>query len=189
MKPTRQTYVTFIFSPAFISESKKHEAFLVADEERMFLKPGLLGRIREQYDEVEVTSRDLGALQVPKGALYFYFFDRLVATVYENKEPFLMYSGGDNFSPTYYLDNEGKLFTRTELETNKEMHEVLPGQRKCLLTLMDIYKSDRIIQAFGLDKDEEDRDDYRNIILTDECIIISPDEVQMVDTEIPWPSK
>ncbi len=183
MEYIRQTYVTFVFSPAFIAESENNEQFLSEDGNTPILQPGTLDRVLKQYEEMEVASRELSALKVPKGALYFVFYDRLLATVYDNDKPVRMYSEPINETGMYYLDNEGDLFTRAGLESGNEAPPLLPAKRRYLVELMDEYDSSRIIQTGG------HWDDDTDYVLSHKDVIISPNQVQMVDTEIPWPSK
>lgn len=183
MEYTRQTYVTFIFSPAFIAESENNESFLGENGNTPILQPGTLDRVLKQYEEVEITDRELSALEVPRGALYFVFYDRLMATVYHNKKPVTLYSEPIDETGKYYLDdNEGDLYTRVGLESGKEVHELLQEKRKFLLGLMTEHDSSRIIQTGGHWSEDT------NFILSRKDTIISPNQVQMVDTEIPWPT-
>ncbi|TSC84782.1 MAG: hypothetical protein G01um101413_166 [Parcubacteria group bacterium Gr01-1014_13] len=182
MKYTCQTYVTFVFSPAFIVESQNNEQFLREDGFKPVLQPGTLDRVLEKYEEVEVASRELKTLKVPKGALYFVFYDRLVANVNHDGKPVQMFSGPINETGMFYLDNEGDLYTRAELENNRKVHKLLSEKQKSLLAMMDEYDSSRIIQTGGHWSNDT------NFILSHKDVLVSPNDVQMVDTEIPWPT-
>jgi len=175
MECVRKTYVTFEFSPVFISQSKDRETCIVDEDGNICLQPGTLDRVLEQYEEVRVpNSRDLSKLKVPKGALHFYFYDRLVATVYENGESIEMRSDELNWSPRYYLETEGELVTREGLKKGGSFD---PLTSKSLLKEMDENNCDRIFQVADMDFFLESKD-----------IILKPDQVKMIDTEIPWPT-
>lgn len=184
MKPTLKTYATFVFSPAFILESKGREQHLVEEETTTALAPGTLDRVLKQYEEVKVADRNLSTLEVPKGALYFSFYDRLTITVPWERKRVKLYSEPINQSGMYFLENEGEFFHRTGLEGNSwpDLH---PEWRKQLLKLMDRYDSSHIIQVQtggGWEIEE-------NFILGPNDIIVGPNQVKMVDTNIPWKRK
>lgn len=179
---THQIYVTFEFSPAFIFDSQNNENFLGEDGNTPILQPGTLHRVLEQYKEVEVADRNLNTLKVPKGAISFCFYDRLMATVIDGGKRVELYSEPINESEKYYLVNEGDLFTRAGLEAGNEVHPLLPEKRKRLLELMDEYDSSRIIQTSGHWSWDT------SFILSDKDVLVSPNQVQMIDTEIPWPN-
>lgn len=183
MKCVQRAYVTFRFSPAFILESKGREQHLVEEETRTALTPGTLARVLEQYKEVEIVNWDLNRLKVPKGALRFYFYYRMTATLYNvDGQAIEMRSDPIGESAWYYLETEGDLFTHAGLEGGNEVPALPPKQREYLLCLMDKHDSSRIIQIHtsgGWDVQE-------NFVLSHKDVIIEPSQVQMVDTEIPW---
>lgn len=186
-----QTYVTFEFSPEFIYENKKWEEYLIEENTSPDLETGTVDRICEEYEEVKVDNRDLGTLQVPKGAFRFYFYDRLIATdpeyYYANTGELIeMYSDSLDRSVWYYLESEGEIITREELEGDgatdhekvaraegSDFHRALHGS---MLTRMDKHDCNRLFSVGSNDYPMEPDD-----------LVISPAEVQMVDTIIPWP--
>ena len=127
MEAIRKTYVSFEFSPFFISENQERENNFSEEEDKdpqqygmsyPGLEPGTLDRVLEQYEEIEVQDRFLSNLKVPKGALCFYFYERMVGIAYVDGEATKMYSDPieKSISVWYYLQSEGEVTTREELE-------------------------------------------------------------------------
>ncbi len=184
MPPRPQTYVAFVFSPAFILESKGKEKDLFEEEKVTTLAPGTLARVLEQNREVGVDSRDLSALKVPRGALYFWFYDRLTITARWKSRMVKMKSDPIDESGRCYMDNEGDFFHRAGLESGVDKR-IPPEWRKDLLNLMDEKDSNRIIQV----QTGGGWDVQQNFVLGPNDILVSPSQVQVFDTDIPWPSK
>jgi hypothetical protein len=174
MEAIRKTFVSFQFSPAFIIENEDEESNLV-------LESGITYRVAEKYEEVEVQNRFLSTLKVPKGTLRFYFYDRLVGTAYADGEVTKMYSDPieKSVSEYYYLENEGCLLTPEKIKNGEGFHPLHPERRDYLLQLMDEHNCDRLLQTGYEDGD---------FLLESNDKLIDPDQVQMVDTEIPWPN-
>ncbi len=169
----RRTYVTFEFSPAFISEGHEKENFL---------GHGTLERVLEQYEEVSVEDRFLSTLKVPKGALRFYFYDRMTGTAYVDGEAIKTYSDPieKSVSVWYYMENEGELITREGLARGEGFHPVHPEIRDSLLQKMDKNNCDRIFQTSVHWSEDGD------LPLEPDDVVLKPKQVQMVDTEILW---
>ena len=169
----RRTYVTFEFSPAFISEAQENETF---DGH------GTLARVLEQYEEVSVEDRFLSTLKVPKGALRFYFYDRMTGTAYADGEVVKMYSDPieKTVSVWYYMENEGELITREGLAKGEGFHPAHPEKRDWLLQKMDEHNCDRIFQISAHWSEDGD------LLLEPDDTLLKPNQVQMVDTEVPW---
>lgn len=169
----RRTYVTFEFSHAFISEAQENENFGGR---------GTLDRVLEQYEEVEVKDRFLSTLNVPKGTLRFYFYDRMTRTAYADGETVKMYSDPieKTVSVWYYMENEGELITREGLARGEGFHPIHPERRDSLLQKMDENNCDRIFQTSAHWSEDGD------LPLEPDDVVLKPNQVQMVDTEVPW---
>ncbi len=191
MKSVLKTYVSFQFSPAFIHESEWNEKNLFEENPTPALAEGTLNRVLEQYTEVEVASRDLAALPVPKGTLHFCFYNRLTRTEYFNGRIISMCSEPIDEAgrlieepKCYFMSNTGKLLTISALQWGNEGAEGLTKETcQELLTIMDKRGSKRAILI------DENVDRAVTYFLFEKDMLVSPNQVQMVDTEIPWPNK
>jgi len=86
MEYTCKTYVEFLSSGTFFDESSVKE----------------------------VRKRDVSKIKVPKGVLFFRFFDILSAVVYANDKKIRLRSGRTNVSPNYFYG--GKIYTIQEIK-------------------------------------------------------------------------
>ena len=179
MDVTRKTYVFFEFSPVFISESRQNEDFSFDDRGKPVFKPGTFDALLKQYQEVRVPGeRSLKKLKVPKGTLRFYFYDRMTATTVADGKSVEMRSEEVSLSGWYYLENEGELITREGLMRGEGFPPDYPDMREALLEQMHDNKCDHIFQVGG------EHDYYLKL----KDMLIKPGQVQMIDTEFPWPS-
>lgn len=175
----RRTFVAFEFRTDFATACWNREQYPedYKDMEKP-LQPGVFDRISEQYEAVMVANRTLATLKVPKGAIRFYFYDMIITTAYVEGETIDLKSNELNPSAWYYLEAEGELVTREGLK-NDDGLRFHPSARRSLLSEMDEYDCDRLFEVEGDSSYPLDPDDK----------VIGPNEVNMVDTEIPWPSE
>ncbi len=106
----------------------------------------------------------------------------MTATAYADGQAIEMRSDSINESPWHYLEAEGELVTREELKKGEGYHPLLTDRRDSLLKKMDENNCDRIFQIPVHWSENGD------ILLEPEDVVVKPEQVQMVDTEIPWPT-
>lgn len=148
---TTRTFVTFAFAPAYLENQ--------ADTEFCgYLPQGTVDRTEQQFAEVEVTSRDVSQLVIPKGVFRFRFYDRLVTRV-ETDGAKNACSQELNHSPWHYCGEQADLYTPKPAKKNKDPRRMM------------VYKAWR---------------KYMRRKCAERLVIVTPDCYTMPGEEVPY---